>query len=654
MKVKSKILLLLMVIVTAFSLHAQSDWTQDGNGLSYQGGPIGIGTSTGDAFVEIKPDIFNVPALKVDAGGNPVVVDQNGNLGIGVSDPSNSKLTITATEFIEGGWMGAIDFTQQHNSAITHRGGGLLFGMHSDRKFFFGDISGGEFQKYVMTINADNGHVGIGTDTPAAPLHIYQDGYTLYGPNTDYGVYLQIGGNGKNDGNGGTTPYASVVTTNGNLHLDAKSGAYGTYINHYSKNNTYMNIRGGDVGIGNEDPEAKLHVSGDVKVDAGLDVSGNVGIGIAGDANVPLVIHASHHMADPVGWLKAIDFSSPFHSAITHSGGGLLFGMHSNRKFYFADIAGDTFQKYVMTVDAGNGYVGIGSGSDTPLDALHVKGILRLDGVAGSWRFLSHESDGKLHIRDEDNQIMSMTIDYGSGDIGIGNEDPQAKLHVSGNAKIDAGLNVDGNVGIGCTNTSGAKLEINATEQIEAGWYSAIELTSPLGSAITYDAGGLLFGMHSNRKFYFADIDGDVFQKYIMTINADKGNVGIGIEDTDYKLHVAGDLKVDTGLDVSGTVSMFGTPDFDKQDGGSTGVAETDVLITATLSSSAGEPIELIGWVKGVGMTTSRVRVKEKRATPAAGDTISITVPVAKGEEWSIYFNGDLNLSSLTYLPLGK
>jgi len=52
-------------------------------------------------------------------------------------------------------------------------------------------------------------------------------GGALFGPNPTWGAYLQIGGNGNNSGS-----YASVVTTNGNLHLDATNG-YSTYINHY-------------------------------------------------------------------------------------------------------------------------------------------------------------------------------------------------------------------------------------------------------------------------------------------------------------------------------------------------------------------------------------------------------------------------------------
>jgi len=53
------------------------------------------------------------------------------------------------------------------------------------------------------------------------------NGYFMSGPNSTWGCYLIVGGNGNNSG------HATVATTNGNLHLDAKPSS-GLYLNHYS------------------------------------------------------------------------------------------------------------------------------------------------------------------------------------------------------------------------------------------------------------------------------------------------------------------------------------------------------------------------------------------------------------------------------------
>ena len=62
----------------------------------------------------------------------------------------------------------------------------------------------------------------------ANSITISGDGSALYGPNSTWAQYLRVGGNGNAD-----TTNASVVTTNGDLHLDAKTGAFATYINYY-------------------------------------------------------------------------------------------------------------------------------------------------------------------------------------------------------------------------------------------------------------------------------------------------------------------------------------------------------------------------------------------------------------------------------------
>ncbi len=87
----------------------------------------------------------------------------------------------------------------------------------------------------------------------AQSIPVANEQYHYYGPNS-WGEYLQVGGSGR------VTNSASVAVTNGNLHLDSKSGSYGIYLNYYSQNNTLINAQGGNVGIRTVNPQAVLDI----------------------------------------------------------------------------------------------------------------------------------------------------------------------------------------------------------------------------------------------------------------------------------------------------------------------------------------------------------------------------------------------------------
>src|SRR6266542_2375870 len=89
----------------------------------------------------------------------------------------------------------------------------------------------------------------------AQQIPVAGDGYHFYGPNTSWGQYLQVGGNGR------VTTNASVFASNGNLHIDSKDG-FGIYLNYFGFGNTYINPRGGVIGVGTDapDPNCGMHM----------------------------------------------------------------------------------------------------------------------------------------------------------------------------------------------------------------------------------------------------------------------------------------------------------------------------------------------------------------------------------------------------------
>ena len=70
-------------------------------------------------------------------------------------------------------------------------------------------------------------------------------GGALFGPNTTWGTYLLVGGDGRQNYTNNTTT-ASVCSTNGNLHMDAASG-FDMYLNYYDGND--IQIGGGNSTI---------------------------------------------------------------------------------------------------------------------------------------------------------------------------------------------------------------------------------------------------------------------------------------------------------------------------------------------------------------------------------------------------------------------
>ena len=77
----------------------------------------------------------------------------------------------------------------------------------------------------ILNVITTNGNVFNGNTTVSG------NNYITFGPNTTWGSSLRVGGNGRTATG---TEMASVVTTDGNLHLDAANSSNAIYLNYYA------------------------------------------------------------------------------------------------------------------------------------------------------------------------------------------------------------------------------------------------------------------------------------------------------------------------------------------------------------------------------------------------------------------------------------
>jgi hypothetical protein len=298
------------------------------------------------------------------------IAGNSGFMGIGTTAPV-AKLEVSGTGGNTQGLYLRSSGTNNprinlYPGAASPDAGYLNFGDGTGWKFHFGRESDSGATKFLTL--TDSGRMGMGTTNPDAKIHVsaLDSSFSLYGPNATWGGSLITGAGPSQI----LSKRAQVISTDGNLHLDAGVGSK-TYLNHYNTGDVFLVTGGGKVGIGTTAPTDSLTVAGDIRV--GLDQTGDSAVPklgnrlhFSGGTNV-----AGADNSDPI-WMQRTDVSANV-SELRMNIGDDPNGAGINDSFVVGATSGSTWYPRFAVSSSGN----VGVGTTTPSATLDVNGQLK-------------------------------------------------------------------------------------------------------------------------------------------------------------------------------------------------------------------------------------------------------------------------------------
>ena len=524
------------------------------------------------------------------------------NLGIGVTDPSKKlevngevKLNLSTTYGDEGiltfGRQDGV--TREHFIRVfntgTASGNYMKFDVHD------GTVGSGGLADAttVMTLQGD-GKVGIGTENPTEELDVYKtsNDVNIRARTTTAGAYFNAE-SGDSDYYGLRLYRGSTenwfIGAYGSANLQIKDGAAngGTEVFTIENGTGY-------VGIGTDNPTAKLDVNGDVAIASTVSIGTTINI-------VPY---------NDLGALSFEGSAGQLFSITNNLSSGSIFSVNDISGIPSIDVDADG--TVLIAPYGSTEYVGIGT--TNPTAKLDINGTLNVTGVStfqgnvdlgdndklrlgdgndlqiyhsGSENYIDDAGVGSLLIRTLGNNNISLQNSTGNMLNAVGSSGA-VELYYGNSKKFETtadGIKVHPNVGLGTvagnsqdlasfetTNSNGSKLRIVEERDVNGtDWNSAytriqktIDVTDQAyiqfnGNGLTY---GMEFGTQGNEKFAVFKKDNAVELYYDNDKKFETTSYGIYVTGAGNTSTIAGaaNLVLDPSAvgDNTGTVTILG------------------------------------------------------------------------------------------------
>ena len=482
----------------------------------------------GDLNNQYQSGIASSSHLTMRAGGSGnqywqndgtylMMLTSGGDLSIGNSTtaPTNHRVHIKTA--VDDSVAQGLVIERSNNTDrgyINYQGGGFQF-----RSTVGDPIVFGETDAEHMRILPD-GNVGIGTTSPLSGVRLDVRGGNIhvggYGSGADYGIRYSAPDNSSH--------WYTYADTGGEL-VFGRSGTIG------SEEKVRFDSSG-RVGIGTNNPEAALHISGtsaeQIKLQRTNHDTFRIGLQSAVGLGFHNVTDSRTDMIISGGGNVGIGTTSP---------GSRLNVLHSSNATNGITVenatTGTSARSTVRLVsDAGQLDVYVTSSTYNGVSSWTDAGVLSTSSTTSGGLVLNAQSGG-IKFQDATTEIMRISD---GGKVGIGTATLTNKFHVSGDARIEGSLMAGG--------ASASNVPARPIHVKSAGDAAAIRIEDTTSSNQVFD-----FRVTHGEGLRFINVTGATTPMFIET----SGNVGIGTDNPGKPLHVkfSGDSGVQIESDTS-------------------------------------------------------------------------------------------------------